>query len=176
MKRQRAPDFSCSALAKNLSASKLAIFISSYERYVRVIFTSHTSDYPPFKFNHVYTETGPVETSKLNRRCHRKSNSTDHRPAYRVEPDLTPLATFVKCAVSACFPFPSDHKGTKTTRKNKATDLIQTLTLTLSYNNITLRKRNARHRKYEFPRLVSESDNLLCEQPFDYIISRQSTN
>jgi hypothetical protein len=48
-------------------------------------------------------------------------------------------------------------------------------TNTLNYNKITLRKRNARHRKHECLRLVSKSDNL-CKQPFDYLISRQSTN
>jgi len=42
-------------------------------------------------------------------------------------------------------------------------DIIQTLTH--NYNKITFRKRNARHRKYELRRLVSEPDNL---QPFDY--------
>jgi len=36
------------------------------------------------------------------------------------------LATFIKCAVSACFPFSSEHKSTKTTRKNRAMDIIQT--------------------------------------------------
>jgi len=68
LKRQRAPDCSSSAPAKNPSAAKLALFSFSYERYVRVIlvFTGHTPDYPPFKFEHVYTETGPVEISKLN--------------------------------------------------------------------------------------------------------------
>jgi hypothetical protein len=131
LKRQRAPDCSCSAPAKNMSAAKFALFSFSYERYVRVIFTGHTSDYPPLKFNHFYTETGPVEISKLNRRCHSKkqfygSPTRIQGRSGRARPNS--LATFVKCAVSACFPFPSDHKSTKTTRKNKAMDLIQTLT------------------------------------------------
>lgn len=131
LKRQRAPDCSSSAPAKNPSAAKLALFSFSYERYVRVIlvFTGHTPDYPPFKFEHVYTETGPVEISKLNRWCHSKkqfygSPTRIQGTSGRARPNS--LATSVKCVVSACSRFQSDNKSTKTTRKNKAMVLIQT--------------------------------------------------
>jgi hypothetical protein len=146
LKRQRAPHCSCSAPVKYLSATKLALFSFSYEKYVRVIlvFIGHTSDYPPFKFNHVCTETGPVEISKLYRRCHSKkqfygSPTRIQGRSVRARPNS--LATFAKCAVSACFPFPSDHKSTKTTRKTHLTIIKSPfengmhLTVNMNYGN-----------------------------------------